>query len=258
MNELQLPKSVTVDVENEKRAKITIQPLHPGYGTTIGNSLRRVLLSSLPGSAVTAIKIKGAQHEFSALDGVIEDVVEIILNIKALRLKSHALEPVKITIDVKGEKEITAADIEKNSDVEVIDPHHHIATLTDPKAQFKMDMWVDNGLGYAPVENREDKKSELGVIEIDAIFSPVRTVNFEVENMRVGQVTDYNQLILDIHTDGSISPEQAFHQASQILVDHFSILTQPSNNDGGKNEQKEAAPETETPAQDDAPAEETK
>lgn len=236
MHSIQLPKNLSVEELAPNKAKIVIEPLHPGFGTTIGNSLRRVLLSSLPGSAITAIKIKGVQHEFSTLNYVKEDIVEIILNLKKLRVKSSSNEPVKITLEVKGNKEVTAGDFDKNADVEIVNPDFHIATLTDKAAEFKMEAWVENGMGYSPVESREEKKTELGTIEIDSIFSPVRMVNFDIENVRVGQLTNFNKLTLDIETDGSIKPVDAFKQAAKILVDHFSFITEQK----GDKEEKEA------------------
>lgn len=225
MQEIKLPQNITIESVSDFRAKITIQPLHPGYGNTVGNALRRTLLSSLPGSAVTAMKIKGVDHEFSALPHVKEDMVDIMLNLKTLRLRSHSSEPVKLTLHVKGEKAVTGKDFEKNADVEVVNPDHHIATLTDKAADFTMEVWVSNGLGYVPVEAREKAHGEIGVIEIDAVYSPIRTVNFLVQNVRVEQFTNYNSLMLDIETDGSITPEKAFRDSARILVDHFSLLS---------------------------------
>lgn len=225
MQDIKLPSSISVEAVSENRAKIIVQPLHPGYGTTIGNTLRRVLLSSLPGSAVTAIKIKGADHEFSAIPDVKEDVVSIILNIKKLRLISHSDEPVKLSLHAKGQKTVTAKDITKDAQVEIVNPDHEIATITSKSGEFQMDLWVQNGRGYVPVESQEKKDLEIGTIEVDAIYSPVRTVNFTIQNVRVEQYTNYNALTLDVETDGSITPEQAFKDAAQILVDHFVLLS---------------------------------
>ncbi|OGY81717.1 MAG: DNA-directed RNA polymerase subunit alpha [Candidatus Kerfeldbacteria bacterium RIFCSPHIGHO2_12_FULL_48_17] len=225
MQDIKLPASISVETVSENRAKIIMQPLHPGYGTTIGNTLRRVLLSSLPGSAVTAIKIKGADHEFSAVPDVKEDVVSIMLNIKKLRLISHSDEPVKLTLHAKGQKTVTAKDITKDAQVEIVNPDHEIATITTKSGELTMDLWVQNGRGYVPVESQEKKDLEIGTIEVDAIYSPVRTVNFTVQNVRVEQYTNYNSLTLDIETDGSITPEQAFKDSAQILVDHFVLLS---------------------------------
>lgn len=224
MKDLTLPTQFQVESHGKNRAHIILQPLHPGYGITLGNALRRVLLSSLPGSAITAIKIKGAKHEFSVVPNVKEDVVDIILNLKSLRLKSLGEEPVKLTLDVKGEKIVTAQDIEKNSQVEIFEPDHKIATLTNPGAELKMEMWVENGRGYDPIEGRVSDRTEVGVIEIDALFSPARLANFTVENVRVGQITSYNRLIVDIETDGSYTPLESFQAAAKILVTHFQLF----------------------------------
>src|SRR3989338_944880 len=224
MNELTLPTQFQIESLSARRAHISIQPLHPGFGITLGNALRRVLLSSLPGGAITAIKIKGVKHEFSVLSNMKEDVVDVILNLKSLRLKSLAYGPVKLVLDMKGEKVVKAKDIEKNAQVEILDLDHYIATLTSSDAELKMEMWVENGRGYDPVEGRVSDRTEVGVIEIDALFSPVRLTNFTVENMRVGQLTNYNKLMVDIETDGSVTPLETFQSAAKILVTHFQLF----------------------------------
>ncbi len=200
---------------------LTIEPLHHGYGTTIGNSLRRVLLSSLPGAAVTAMKVKGAQHEFSALNGVKEDVLDIMLNLKKLRLKVHSEEPVILKLSVKKDGEVTGADIEANADVEIVNPELVIATVTDKSAGLDMEITVSRGRGFLPTEEREEAPTEIGVIAIDAMFSPVRTVGLKVENTRVGEITNYDKLLMTIATDGSITPQEAVEQATKILLNHF-------------------------------------
>jgi DNA-directed RNA polymerase subunit alpha len=200
---------------------LTIEPLHHGYGTTIGNALRRVLLSSLPGAAVTAMKVKGAQHEFSALNGVKEDVLDIMLNLKKLRLKVHSEEPVVLKLSVKKEGEVTAADIDANADVEIVNPELVLATITDKSAGFDMEITVSRGRGFLPTEEREEAPTEIGVIAIDAMFSPVRTVGLKVENTRVGEITNYDKLLMTIVTDGSITPQEAVEQATKILLNHF-------------------------------------
>lgn len=202
-------------------ALLTIEPLHHGYGTTIGNALRRVLLSSLPGAAVTAMKVKGAQHEFSALNGVKEDVLDIMLNLKKLRLKVHTEEAVVLKLSVKKAGEVTAADIEANADVEIINPELVIATVTDKSAGFDMEITVSRGRGFLATEDREEAPTEIGVIAIDAMFSPVRTVGLKVENTRVGEITNYDKLLTTIVTDGSITPQEAVEQATKILLNHF-------------------------------------
>lgn len=200
---------------------LTIEPLHHGYGTTIGNALRRVLLSSLPGAAVTAMKVKGAQHEFSALNGVKEDVLDIMLNLKKLRMKVHSEEPVILKLSVKKEGEVTAADIEANADVEIVNPELVIATVTDKSAGLDMEITVSRGRGFLPTEEREEAPTEIGVIAIDAMFSPVRTVGLKVENTRVGEITNYDKVLMTIVTDGSITPQEAVEQATKILLNHF-------------------------------------
>ncbi len=223
---LQFPESVKVITRDGNRAVFEIAPLMPGYGATIANPLRRVLLSSMEGAAVTSVKIKGVDHEFSAMSGVLEDVIQVILNIKKIRFKSFANEPVIVSLNVKGEREVTAKDIKLTSDVELINPDQHIATITDKKTEFSMELTVAKGVGYVPVEQRQKEKLPIGVIAVDAIFSPVRLVNFKIEDIRVGQRIDFNKVTIEIATDGSISPEAAMKRASEILIDHFKIATE--------------------------------
>lgn len=223
---IQLPDQVKIiKKEGTNRAVFEISPLMPGYGATIANPLRRVLLSSLEGAAVTSIKIKGVNHEFSTIPGVYEDIIQIIINVKKIRFKLYSEEPIKLTLSAKGENKVTAADIKTNPDVEIINPDQHIATLTDKKAEFEMELDVEKGIGYLPVEQRQKDKLAIGVIAIDAIFSPVRMVNFKVDNIRVGQRIDYNKITLEIETDGSIKPEEALKNASDILIKHFEIIS---------------------------------
>ncbi len=217
----QKPKYASVD---GKSGKFEIEGCYPGYGTTVGNALRRVLLSSLPGAAITSIKIKGVKHEFSTIPNVLEDVIQIVLNLKQVRLKSHKEEPVTVSLNVKGEKVITAGMIKCSSDVEVITKDAHIATITNAKGEFEMEMEVESGIGYVPVDQQMREKKEVGTIALDAIYTPIRKVNYTIENMRVGKRTDFERIILDISTDGSISPEEAFSQAVKILIDQFSVL----------------------------------
>lgn len=221
---LQLPEQVKTIKKEGNRATFEISPLMPGYGATIANPLRRVLLSSLEGAAVTSIKIKGVDHEFSTVPGVMEDIIQIILNVKRIRFKLFSSEPVKVSLRVKGDKEVTAADIKTTSDVEVINPDQHIAALTDKKTDFEMELDIERGVGYVPVEQRQKDKLAIGVIAIDAIFSPVRMVNFVVDNVRVGQRIDFNRITMDIETDGSIEPEEALKKASEVLIKHFETI----------------------------------
>jgi DNA-directed RNA polymerase subunit alpha len=202
-----------------------IEGLYRGYGLTVGNSLRRVLLSSLPGAAITRFKIKGVGHEFTTIPGVVEDVVEIGLNLKKVRFRFFADTPQTLMLKVKGEKEVTAGDIKVNPQVEVQNPDCHIATLTSKTAELEMELVVEKGLGYVPVEARRVERLPIGTIAIDAIFSPVTNVNFRVENMRVGDRTDYNKVQLEIETDGTLSPSAALHKAINILADHFKKIS---------------------------------
>ena len=207
--------------ETDKEGVFEVEGLYTGYGLTLGNSLRRVLLSSLPGAAITQIKIKGAEHEFSTLPGILEDIVEITLNLKKVRFHFYASEPQILALRVKGEKEVTAADIKANAQVEIVNPEAHIATLTNKNAELEIEITVDKGAGYVPAEARKTEKLPIKTIAVDTIFSPVVKVNFSVENMRVGDRTDFNKLKLVIETDGSIYPSSALRKASNILKDHF-------------------------------------
>lgn len=207
--------------ETDKEGVFEIEGLYSGYGLTLGNALRRVLLSSLPGAAITQIKIKGASHEFTTVEGVKEDMVEVALNMKKIRFKIHADEPQVLILKVKGEKIVTAADIKTNSQVDLITSDVHIATLTSKDAELDIEITVEKGLGYLPVESRKSDKLPIGVIAIDALFSPVVKVNFVIENMRVGERADYNRLRLIVETDGSLTPSSALRKASNILQDHF-------------------------------------
>jgi DNA-directed RNA polymerase subunit alpha len=204
--------------------KIEIDGCYPGYGTTLGNTLRRVLLSSLTGTAATSVKIKGASHEFSTIPGVLEDIIQIILNLKKIRFCSHKEEPVKLTLREKGAKKITAADIQCPADVEVINKDFPIATISDKKGEIEMEIEVQRGLGYVPVEQQERETKEIGLIAIDAVFTPVRRVNYSVENTRVGKRTDFDKITLEIETDGSISPQEAYSQSIDIIVNQFETL----------------------------------
>lgn len=219
-----LPKKPKITKKEKNRATFELEACYPGYGVTLGNAFRRVLLSSLPGAAITGVKIKGAQHEFSTIPHIKEDVVQIILNLKQVRFKLHTDQPVKASLKIKGEKEVKAGDIKVGPELEIISKDAHIASLTNKKADLEMEIDIEPGLGYLPVEERKKRKLEIGKIAIDAIFSPVKRVNYSIENMRVGEKTDYNRLIINIETDGSIEPEEAFLKATKILVDHFNVF----------------------------------
>lgn len=220
-----LPKDVTIKEEDTNTALFTIQPYHPGYGPTVGNALRRVLLSSLPGAAITKMRIAGADHEFSTLEGVKEDLLSIILNIKGVRVASTSDEPVEIRLQVTGEKKVKAGDFETPPGVEIANADHHIATLTSKKASLDILCTVERGRGYVPSETQDSKDRPIGTIVLDAVYTPVQRVSYAVENVRVGQETDYHSLKLTITTDGTVTPEDALRQAASILRDHFDELT---------------------------------
>lgn len=221
---ISLPLQPKIIEKKGNRAIFEIEALYPGYGVTVGNTLRRVLLSSLTGAAITQIKIKGVPHEFSTIPGVLEDVISITMNLKQLRFKVFADEPQKAFLKIKGEKEVRGADFDLSAQVELVNKDAHIATLTDKKAELEIEIQIEKGLGYEPVEWRKKEKLEIGTISLDAIFTPIKKVSFRVENMRVGERTDFDRLFLEIETDGTITPEEAFFQASEILIKHFSLF----------------------------------
>lgn len=212
--------------QEKNKAIFEIEALYPGYGVTMGNSLRRVLLSSLAGAAVTQMKIKNVPHEFSTIPGVLEDVIQIMLNLKQLRFKIYTAEPQKVTLKVRGEKKIKGSDFEIPAQLELMNKDCPIATLTDKKTELEIEIQIEKGIGYSPREARKKEKLEIGAIPLDAIFTPVRQVAFRVENMRVGERTDFDRLFLEVETDGTILPEDAFYQASEILVKHFSLFAE--------------------------------
>ncbi|MFA5029491.1 MAG: DNA-directed RNA polymerase subunit alpha [Patescibacteria group bacterium] len=234
MKYISLPKKFIVEEEARgTKAKIIIEPCYPGYGLTLGNALRRVMLSSLPGGAVTAVKIKGVGHEFSAIKNVSEDVVDIILNLKQLRIKVYADEPVTLQLKARGEKKVTGADIEPSSDAEVINKDCFIASLNDKDGELEMELTVAKGVGYVPTEEqvKSKGKGEIGLILVDSIFTPVLNVRLNIEATRVGQRVDYDKIVLEIETDGTISPEEALQKAAEILANQFSWLME-----GGRQE----------------------
>jgi DNA-directed RNA polymerase subunit alpha len=209
--------------ELETYGKYEASPLAAGYGVTIGNALRRVLLSSLEGAAVTSVQVRDVYHEFSSIPGVKEDVTQIVLNIKKLRLKSYASHPVQLKLVKSGAGAVTAADIMESADVEIVNPDQHLMTLDSDDVTVEMDLTVERGVGYLAAERSE--QLPIGVIPVDAIFTPVRKVNYHVENTRVGQMTNYDKLTIEIDTDGTISPEEALSRAAEILVAQFSLFT---------------------------------
>lgn len=240
----QAPK--LIEKPSENRAIFEIEELYPGYGLTVGNALRRTMLSSLPGAAIISVKIKGVSHEFSTIPGVMEDMVELILNLKQVRFKVHGDEPQTVSLKIKGEKEVRGKDIVSPTQVEVVNPGVHIATLTSRDAVLEMEMQVEKGLGYSAVESRKREKQEIGGMSIDAIFTPIRKINYEVENMRVGDRTDYNRLVLDIETDGTVTPEEALEYAANLLIEHYKIIASPIRKIAKKESAKEAGKEPAT------------
>lgn len=219
------PGVVNVDEHSDRSATFMIEPLHSGYGMTLGNSLRRVLLSSIAGAAITAFKVEGASHEFTTLPGVKEDVVQIILNLKGVRFRLYSDEPQTIRLSKKGSGPVTAKDISTNADVEVVNPKHQIATLDGAKASLTIDIVVEKGRGYRAIEEGNNERKVISdMIVIDAIFSPVQRVRYKVENTRVGQMTDLDKLIISVETDGTISPKDAFEEAAAILVNQYTAL----------------------------------
>ncbi|MFO0764479.1 MAG: DNA-directed RNA polymerase subunit alpha [Patescibacteria group bacterium] len=225
MDSILLPNKIKFNRgERANEGVLTVEPCTQGYGTTIGNALRRVLLSSLSGAAITSVKIKNADHEFSVIKNVKEDVLEIILNLKAVRVKLFSQEPVKLMLSVKGEKIVTAGDFAKDAQVEIVNPELPIATLTDSSATLEMEVTITPGRGYRSTEERSKEKAELGTIAIDALFSPVLNVSYKVEAARVGDKIDFDKLTLRVETDGTLDPLDAVNQAVTILQDNFQVL----------------------------------
>ncbi len=225
MKNFEMPKKLVLDESSytPTYGKFVAEPFERGYGVTVGNSLRRVLISSIEGTAVTSIKIAGVHHEFSAIPGVMEDVPQIILNIKKLVLRSHFKTPKSMTIEVDKKGEVTAKDIKTDETVEIVNPGLHIVTLTK-NVKFRVEMEVARGRGYVPAERNKKEGQSIGVIAIDSIFTPVTKVNFFVENTRVGQITDYDKLIVEVWTNGSIEPKEALLYASNIFQRHLDIF----------------------------------
>jgi DNA-directed RNA polymerase subunit alpha len=221
-----LPSQPKIVKKEGNKAIFEIDALYPGYGVTVGNSMRRVLLSSLQGAAVTQIKIKGVSHEFSTIPGIQEDVITLMLNLKKLRFRIFSEEAQVGKLHMKGEKEAKASDFDLPSQVELINKECHIADLTSKSSELEIEITIERGIGYFPREGRKKEKLEIGVIPLDAIFTPLKKVSFKVENMRVGERTDFDKLSLEIETDGAITPETAFSQAAEILVKHFSLLSE--------------------------------
>lgn len=216
-----LPSKPKVLSEDGFKGSYEIESLYPGYGHTLGNSLRRIILSSLFGAAITTVKIEGASHEFSTIEGVKEDVITILLNLKKVRFKLTTMESQTVTLSVKGAKDVTAGDIQVSGQVEVLNPEQHIATLTDKNATLNIEIVVAKGFGYVSKEIHQKEKVDIGTIALDAIFTPIRRVNYEVDNMRVGDRTDYNRLRLTIETDGTITPRRALEASIEIMINQL-------------------------------------
>ena len=224
MIEIEKPKIEAVEISEDHRyGKFVVEPLERGYGTTLGNSLRRVLLSSLPGAAVNSIQIDGVLHEFSTIPGVVEDTTEIILNLKKLALKIHSDEEKILEIDVEGPGDVTAGDIRADSDVEILNPDLHIATLSDD-AHLRIRMTANRGRGYVSADKNKREDQPIGVIPVDSIYTPIERVNYQVENTRVGQVTNYDKLTLEVWSDGSLKPDEAVSLGAKILNEHLMLF----------------------------------
>lgn len=235
MIEIERPRIECIETpSDEAHSKFVVEPLERGYGTTLGNSLRRVLLSSLPGTAVTRIKIAGIQHEFSTIPGVTEDVTEIVLNVKGIIARLHSEGPKTVYIEASGEGEVTAGDIKADGEVEILNPEHHLATL-GPNASLSMELTVDHGRGYVIAEHNKLPTPVIGTIPVDSIFSPVLKVNYTVENTRVGNQTDFDKLTLEVWTDKTISARDAVSMGAEILCEHFSLFMDLSETLGNRS-----------------------
>ena len=233
MFEFEKPKIEIVETSDDnKYGKFVIEPLERGYGITLGNSLRRIMLSSLPGTAVSHVKIKGVLHEFSSIPGVKEDVTEIIMNIKNVVIKNNSdtFEPKQAYIDVVGERVVKAGDIKVDGDIEIVNPDLVIANLSGPDAKLEMELTIANGRGYVSLDKNKEADAPIDVIAIDSIFTPVERVNLTVQNTRVGQVTDYDKLTLDVYANGALAPDEAVSLAANLLVEHLKLFVDLSEN----------------------------
>lgn len=231
-----LSKKLKVIEKKDNKGIFEIEALYPGYGVTIGNSLRRVLLSSLEGAAVTQVKIKGVGHEFSSIEGVQEDVITIILQLKKLRFLMHTSDPQTAILKIKGEKQVTGSDFKLPSQVELINKDLPIAQATSKQTELEMEIQIERGIGYVPAEARKTQKEEIGTISLDAIFTPIRKVSYRVEDMRVGERTNFDRLTLEIETDGTMDPDEALRQAVLTLVEQYTVVL------NGLEEQKSPVP----------------
>ena len=245
-----LPSKPRVINEDAFSGVYEVDGLYPGYGHTLGNSLRRIILSSLPGAAITQVKIDGVQHEFSTLSGVKEDVITILLNLKRVRILMHSETPLTLNLKVNGAKVVTAGDFTTPSQIEILNPEQKIAELTDKSASFTMEITVEHGLGYVPREVHQKDKVDIGTIALDAVFTPIRRVNYEVENMRVGDRTDYNRLRVFIETDGTLTPRAAFENSIEIMIHQLKSII--GFQDSVQNNAQVSAPVEEKVAVDDS------
>ena len=226
MTVLDTPQGASIDVRERRDnyAKFIIEPLERGFGITLGNALRRILLSSIPGAAVTYMKIDGVLHEFSTIPGIVEDTIALMLNLKGLPVKLNSEEPKVLTLSVTGTKDVTAADITPDADVEILDPTYHIATLSSKSAKLSMEIGVEKGRGYVTADRQRNVEHMIGLIPVDSIFSPIRKVNFSVDDTRVGQNVDFDRLTLEIDTNGSVTPDEALSQAATILQEQLDLF----------------------------------
>ncbi len=242
---IHLPSKPRVISEEGESGVFEIEGLYPGYGHTLGNSLRRIILSSLPGVAITSVKISGVNHEFSTIDGIKEDVVTILLNLKKIRMRMNTDEPQMINLKIKGEKVVTASDLELPGQVEILTPDALIATLTSKTSSLEMEVRIEKGLGFMPKEMIEKNRVDIGTIALDGIFTPIRRASYEVENMRVGDRTDFNKLRISIETDGTVTPTQALTTSIEIMINQLKAIV-------GFKEEEPVMPETSSP--ESAPA----
>ena len=235
LNLLEIKKEISKD---KRTGTFVIEPLSPGYGVTIGNSIRRILLSSLEGFAVKSVKIEGVNHEYSIIKGVKEDTVDIILNLKTLSFKLVGTDETSLKLSVKGPKKVTAADFKKDASVEALDEDHYIATV-EKGGKLELEVVIDKGIGYVPIEKKAQIKSPIGTIVVDSTYTPVKKVRFDVENARVGGMTNYNKLVIEITTNGAITPSEALSQASKILKEHLDVIVESAAQE--KKETKKTA-----------------
>jgi len=244
MEHIQLPSTIEFqETDQPNVGKVVVTPCHQGYGTTLGNALRRVLLSSLPGAAVESVKVDGVSQEFSAVEGLREDMIELILNMKQVAVISHTEELVTLSLTKKGAGPVTAGDFDKNADVEIMNPELVLGHITDAKKELQLEVTIGHGRGYVPVAERNTKDLDLGTIAIDALYTPIRDVGYNVEMTRVGDVTNYEKLTISIETNGTITPKDAVVQATKILMDHFALVLDPDSTPVAVEEVAEEAKE---------------